>query len=86
MRKPRKSDTDKAREQVQEIRASLKTEADLLCDSYPARLVAYALLTTAIRTAAEDGMTVDQFAMLAQDTIQLYAGETPPNAPRVKLV
>jgi hypothetical protein len=86
MRKPRKSDTDKAREQVQEIRDSLKTEAALLCDSYPARLVAYALLTTAIRTAAEDGMSVDQFAMLAQDTIQLYAGENPPNAPRVKLV
>jgi hypothetical protein len=86
-RKPRKSDVDQAQEQVREIRASLAVEADILRQNYPERLVAYGLLTTAIRVAADSGLTVDQFWMLAQDTIQLYAGEEPhKDTPRVKLI
>jgi hypothetical protein len=86
-RKPRKSDVDRATEQVREIRASLMTEADLLRQTYPERLVAYGLLTTAIRVAADSGLSADQFAQLAQDTIALYAGEEPhKDTPRVKLI
>jgi hypothetical protein len=86
MKDPTKAELEKAGEQLKEIRMMLGVEAELLCQTYPARLVSYALLTTAIRTAAEDGMSVEQFAHLSLDAIELYTGREPKAGPRVIIV
>jgi hypothetical protein len=78
--KRKKPDPEKVRVQVEEIRRMMGTEADLMVQAgHPPRLVAYVMMTVAIRLAMMDGMRPDQFAALAADTIGLFCGEKPEN-------
>ena len=71
---------EKVKADVEEIRRMMGTEADLMVEAgHPPRLVAYVMLTVAIRLAVMDDMKPDQFAALCADTIGLFCGEKPMN-------
>lgn len=79
-RKPKLPPPEKVKADVEEIRRMIGAEADLMTAAgHPPRLVAYVMMTVAIRLSIMDGMTPDQFAALAADTIGLFCGDKPRN-------
>lgn len=71
------AELDQAAKDITQIRSTLEAEAQMLLDSYNPRLVAYALLTTAIKAAIKGGITPDEFARLSADTIGIWCGGKP---------
>lgn len=81
----RPHETPEWKELVQ-IRQTLEAEAELLKQNHPPRLIAYACLTTAIKTAIAAGMSVDDFEALADDALELYTGGQPTGRTRGLLI
>lgn len=71
------AELDQAAKDITQIRSTLEAEAQLLLESYNPRVVAYALLTTAIKAAIKGNITPPEFARLSADTIGLWCGDKP---------
>jgi hypothetical protein len=70
-----KQEVDEAGKNITCIRATLNGEIKLLLEAHDARLVSYCLLSSAIATGRAAGLTPDQFAKVAAETLALYCGE-----------
>lgn len=80
------AEVDEAGKNIISIRATLNGEIKLLLETFDARLVSYCLLSAAIATAQEAGLTPQQFAKLAADTIDLFCNEKKTDGASIIVV
>lgn len=81
MKRITKAQEEQAALDVVQIRMALAGEAELLCQHYNPRLVAYVCLTTAMVMAQKSGLGPKQFGKLVADTLALFSRHEDGSKP-----